>query len=185
MAMSSSGTGSEGMSSGRRFAIGANVTIAIVAAAALLIAVNWICSIKYLRKDVASFAHYGLSDRTKRVLDDYTEPIQLWVLYSPNAADEKQQGYVDRLQDYCDELTRYAPPPHVQVKYVQTQDERQQLVARISSNSGAEAGKHQQALKDFATLRQDLDAELQRRLEECTALMQTETWLSDFPSLPT
>lgn len=180
MAMSSNPKMSEGMTAGKRLAIGANVTIAIVAAAALLVAVNWISSLKYVRKDVATFSNYGLSDRTKRILGDNPTEIQLWVLYPPNPADEKQQEYINRLQDYCDELTSYGGK-RVKVTYVQTADERAQLVGRISSTSGAEAGKHQEALKSFETLRQEVEAEIQRRITEGTAVMSVESWLSEFP----
>lgn len=181
MAMKTGEQHTEGMTAGRRWAIGANVIIAILAAAGLLVAINWISSLKNYRQDVARFENYGLSDRTKRILDDYQEPIQVWALYAPNAADEKQRGYVNRLQDYCDELMRYAPPPRVQVTYVSTQDEREQLVARISTTSGAEATKHQEALTAFTALREDLDGEIARRLEEGTILMSGDSWLSDFP----
>ncbi|MBN2562285.1 MAG: hypothetical protein JXQ75_15275 [Phycisphaerae bacterium] len=179
MAVDSGGKGVEATSGGHRFAIGANVAISIIVAALLVVAVNWICSIKYVREDLASFSNYGLSDRSKSILDGYPDDIQMWVLYAPDEEDEKQQGYIERLQDYCDELERYAS--HVKVTYVTSDSQREKLAAQISSTFGGEAQKHQEALSSFAALRKDLDSEVQRRLLECGALMDRESWLGDFP----
>ena len=97
------------LTSGRRFAIGANVTIAVFAAALLLVAVNWICSLKNYRHDIAAAGNYGISERTKRIISGQKEPIKLSLLYTPDDKDSKQQHYIERLLDYCGELTRYSP----------------------------------------------------------------------------
>ncbi len=180
MAAGSSSTGAEAMTSGRRFAIGANVVIAIVAAAALLVAVNWICSLTYVRQDLASFAHYGLSDGTKQILDGYPEDIHVSLLYTPDPEDEKQQEYIERLQDYGDEMHRYGP--QLTVTHVATDSHREKLVARLGSAFGDEADQHRQALASFQRLAEDLDAELEQRLTASTELMAGDTWLGDFPS---
>ncbi len=179
MAVESKGNDASAMSSGRRFVIGANVTIAIVVAALLLVAVNWICSLKYVREDMASFSHYGLSDRTKRVLDGYSDEIQIAVLYASDEEDEEQQERVSRLTDYCDELEAYASG--VQVRYVTKASQREKLVARISQTFGGEAETHKGVLESFDRLRSELDAELGQRLGEAMGLMGGESWLGDFP----
>jgi hypothetical protein len=179
MAAGSSGTGAEAMTAGRRFAIGANVAIAIVTAAALLVAVNWICSLTYVRKDLASFAHYGLSDRTKQILDGYPEDIHVSLLYTPDQEDEEQQEYIDRLLDYGDEMRRYGP--QMTVTHVATDSHREKLVARLGSAFGDEADQHRQALDSFRRLAEDLDAELEQRLAASTELMAGDSWLGDFP----
>ena len=135
MAVSSGSSGSEGMSVGRRLAIGANVTIAVITAAALLVAVNWLASLEYARKDVAASAHFGLSDRTKRILDECPGDIRLSVLYSRDSQDEKQRGYVDRLRDYCDELQGYSGK--IKVKYVASQSQREELASKIGDSRRA------------------------------------------------
>lgn len=179
MAVGSQDSSSAPMSSGHRFAIGANVAVAIVAAALLLVAVNWICSIKYVRRDLASFSHYGLTDRTRQILEGCPEEIQIAVLYTPDPEDEAQQGYIERLQDYCDELGRYAQA--MDLTFVATDAQRERLVARISSTFGGEAEPHKAALDAFERLSGELQAELDQRLLEGGELMGGDAWLGDFP----
>ncbi len=179
MAMNQAQKSPTEFSAGRRWAIGVNVTIAVVVAAALLVAVNWFSSLIYSRRDVARFSNYGLSDRTKRVLDSYPDPIQMWVLYASAKEDPRQEEYTGRLQDYCDELLRYAP--HVSVTYVASESQREKLVSQISGAFGGEAEPHKQALAQFDALRQELTGDIQARLQQGTALMNADTWLADFP----
>jgi hypothetical protein len=179
MAMSSHASSAEAMSSGRRVAIGANVALSIVAAAGLLVAVNWICSIESFRRDLATAGNFGLSDRTKRILQAADCDIQISTIYPPNEEDARQQEYVKRVQDYCDELVRFSSK--VKVTYVVTSSQREKLVSRISGTFGGEATKHKEALEAFAKLRDELDAELKERLDQAKALMGGDTWLGDFP----
>ncbi|HVP13027.1 MAG TPA: hypothetical protein VMV94_17765 [Phycisphaerae bacterium] len=179
MAMSSSGSSAEAMSSGRRVAIGANVAISILVAAALLVAVNWICSIKYFREDLAAAGNFGLSDRTKRIIQAADCDIQISTVYPPNEEDAKQQEYVKRIQDYCDELTRFSSK--IKVTYVVTSSQREKLVSRISGTFGGEAAKHKEALETFAKLRDELEADLKDRLDQARNLMGGDSWLGDFP----
>lgn len=163
----------------RRFSIGANVTLAIILAAALIVAVNWFASIKYVRRDLASFGNYGLSGRTKSVLQSCTEPVQISMVYMPDEADEKQQSYIARLQDYLDEMTRFSSK--VNVASVATDSQREKLVARISSTFGGEAEKHKEAIAAFESLSTDLTGELQKRLSAAQTLMTGDSWIGAFP----
>lgn len=126
-----------GGAANRRFSIGANVTLAIILAAVLIVAVNWFASIKNVRRDLASFGNYGLSGRTKNILQSCTDPVSVSMVYMPDEADEKQQSYIDRLQDYLEEMTRFSTK--VQVDVVATDSQREKLVSRISSTFGGEA----------------------------------------------
>lgn len=179
MAVEAAGTAGETTSSHRRFTIGANVAVAIAAAAALTVAVNYIASLKHYREDVASFGMYGLSERTKSVVQSYKDNIELSVLYVPKEDDDKQRQYISRLQDYCDELVRYSP--NIKVTYVDTDSQREKLVSRISTTFGSEADKHKTTLANYETLSGELTADLAARLQEAQALMEGETWIGVFP----
>ncbi len=169
----------EGVSSGRRVAIGANVAIAIVVAAALLVAVNWIFSLKNYRRDLASLGNYGISERTKRIVGACRGDILLSVLYRSDEKDEKQQHYIDRLLEYGDELARISPK--VRVTHVDSDSQRERLVARLSSAFGGEAEGHRKALESFERLRADLLADLQQRIGAGQTLLAERTWLGEFP----
>ncbi len=180
MAVEAVGTAGGSAASGRRITIGANVVVAVALAAALVVLVNYFASMKHFRDDVASYGNYGLSERTKSIVRSYPGEIELSVLYVPKDDDDnKQQSYLSRLQDYCDELTRFAP--NVKVAYVSTDSQREKLVSRISSTFGAEADKHKAALASYEKVSTELHADLTAKLHEAQVLMQGETWLGVFP----
>ncbi|RIK69361.1 MAG: hypothetical protein DCC65_01055 [Planctomycetota bacterium] len=179
MAVAATSSASGTTTASRRLSIGANVTIAIVAAALLLVLVNWFASIKNVRRDIASFGNYGLSERTKSVLQTCKEPIEVSMVYMPDEEDEKQQTYISRLQDYFDEMTRF--DKKVQVSVVATDSQREKLVSRISTTFGSEADKHKAALAAYEALNSELRNELQQKLVAAQALMSGESWLGAFP----
>jgi len=179
MAMNSGGRKTEAVSRGRRFSVGANVVLSIVLATALLFAVNAFCSLRNIRKDLASAGNYGLSDRTKRIIEGTEGGIRISTVYPPKEGDAKQEEYIARLQDYCDELRRFSNK--VEIVNVVSIGQRERLVSRISETFGGEAGKHKEALDAFAKLRAELEADLKQRLDESRTLMDGDTWLGDFP----
>jgi hypothetical protein len=179
MAMNPHDTRSEAMSRGRRFSVGANVVLSVVLAAALLFAVNAFCSLRNVRKDLATAGNYGLSDRTKRIVEGTEGGIRISTVYPPKEDDAKQQEYIIRLQDYCDELRRFSNK--IEVVSVVSSSQREKLVSRISETFGGEAGKHKEALDAFGKLGAELETELKQRHDEVRTLMDGDTWLGDFP----
>lgn len=177
--MSTDQTNADAMSAGRRFAIGANVAISILAAAALLVAVNWIGSVKSVREDLADRGAYGLSDRTKSILAGCDKDIRVWTIYPQDPDEPKQQEYINRLNDYCDELDRFSEK--VKISHILTDSQRERLVSEIRETFGGEATKHQEALEKFENLRAALEAEFGQRTNESASLLSTESWLADFP----
>jgi hypothetical protein len=180
MAIDAKDTHTESADHGRRFAVAVNVVIAVAVAAALLGAVNFIGAKKSIRKDLASAGNYGISDRTKRIVEGCDEPVKLSLLYEPDEADEKQTEYIDRLLDYCDEFERLAPDK-IDVTHVTRSGQIEKLVARISSSFGGKAGPHQEAIESFNRLRGELETELQRVSGEGQALLGEPSWLGSFP----
>lgn len=179
MAVNANQTGNA-VDAGRRFAIGANVALSIVVATALLIAINWIASLKHWRKDLATVGNYGLSDRTRTILDGAKDEIALSIVYEPNDKDKNQREYINRLQEYCDELAGYKKS--FKVTHVATDRQREQLVTDISGSVGGEAKGHQEAIESFERLRTDLEAELSQRVAEAVAIQSNrDAWLSGFP----
>ncbi len=180
MAIDTKETHDECADRGRRFAVAANVFIAVIVATALLVAVNFIAAKKSVRKDLASAGNYGISDRTQRIVEGCEQPIKLSLLYERDETDEKQGEYIDRLLDYCDEFERLAPDK-IAVTHVTRSGQIEKLVARISSSFGGKAEPHKKALESFARLRGELQAEIQEVTGECQTLLSQPSWLGDFP----
>lgn len=171
----------EASAASRRFAIGANVAISVLAALGIVVAVNWIAATKSVRRDLASAGNYGLSDRTKRIISNCDGDVQVSMLYLPDPEDDQQSERIARMQDYLDELTRFSK--RVTAAHVATDSQRERLVARLSGKFGSEADKHQEALNAFEKLATSLDGDIQQRLQSAQRLLAGGTWLGDFPML--
>jgi len=170
------------LSSSRRFAIGANVTVAIIAAAALVGAVNYFGSFKKVavRKDIAA-SGFGLSDRTKQLLADSGEKINISMLYQPDDTDEKQRGYIDRLGEYLDEMKEFAPQ-RVSWDHIVSDNKKEELVATLNQSLGGEAEEHKKALEAYKKFQTDMQSELKQRVAQVTDLRgSADAWLADFP----
>lgn len=169
---------SEGTSA-RRLTVGANVAIAVIAAALLLVAVNAISYLKHVRKDIATLGSYGLSERTRSVLDERTGDLSIWMLYTPDEENERQTEYIDRLQDYLDELKSY--DSDVSITQVTSDSQRERLAAQLSTVLGSEADKHKETLASFDEMLQTVDSTLAARFEQAQQLISGNSWLGDFP----
>ncbi len=167
------------MSAGRRVAVGTNVAIGIIVAAAILVAVNWFASLKSMRRDLASTGNYGLSDRTKQILTNHDGPVNISILYDRDDKDEKQQDYIIRLMDYCDELKRF--DPQVNYEHLVSAKQREDLQASLVKSLGKGAENHKTALTEFDKFVREMRAQLEERSRHCDVILNTETWLSDFP----
>ncbi|MCZ6815327.1 MAG: hypothetical protein O7F76_01365, partial [Planctomycetota bacterium] len=165
--------------SNRRLSIGANVAIAIIAATLLLITVNAVSYLRHVRKDIATLGGYGLSERTRSVLDEGTEELSIWMLYTPEEEDERQTDNINRLQEYLDELHSY--DPGVSVTHVTSDSQREKLADQLSSALGSEADLHRAALESFDQTLHELDTTLASRFDQAQRLISGDSWLGDFP----
>lgn len=163
----------------QRFSIGANVVLAVVVAAAILVVVNMIAAKKSYRHDITSTGNYGLSDRTKSVLDGLKGDVTFSMLYRSGEDDEAQRNYVSRTQEYFDEMQRYSPA--VRSTLVTSPMQREKLVAHLSEKFSGEADQHKAALGEFEKLRAELLAVIEQRVAEAGQLVGGQSWLSDFP----
>ena len=76
----------------RKLAIGANLFVQVVAAAALVVMVNWLVARHYLRFDWTRAHYYQLADKTKQVLRALKEPVDV-VVFIPTSTED---GYVEK-----------------------------------------------------------------------------------------
>ena len=70
----------------RRAGIRFGVALQILLATVLLIAVNYAGYHYYWRGDWSPLQKYRLSEQTRAVLGQITEPVQVYVFFSPTAA---------------------------------------------------------------------------------------------------
>lgn len=181
MAIKDTQTTESGFSAQRRFQIGANVAIAIAGAIVLTVLVNWFASIKQVRKDLSTFARYGLSPRTREILNEAKGEVRLSMLYSPDDASKDPTRYIDRLGDYLEELRLAAP--NIRVDMIRTHTSRAELVKRVAETFGGETEKHAAAIKNFRGFVNEMKQGIAKQLETGGAIQsQRKAWLNAFPS---
>jgi len=79
----------------RRFVIGANILVQILAVLALVIMVNWLVSRHYTRFDWTKSGYYKLSEKTKQVLASLKTPVDVIVFLPPT--NQGQREYVEKV----------------------------------------------------------------------------------------
>lgn len=99
-----------------RRAIRFNVTIQIVAAFILLLAVNYWGFNHYWRADYSRSQKFVLSDQTRHVLRDLAKPARIIVFFSPTSVSPESQLYGD-VVNLLKELS-FSGKPKIQVEYV-------------------------------------------------------------------
>lgn len=171
-----------GFSLGQRFSVGVNVAVMTVAAAALLVLVNWIASTRPVHRDWSTLGRYSLSPRTRAVVASVRDPITLTVVYGsqdPTKVRDDVTGtdYRDRVLELADEVK--AAGKKVTVVDVAGADARAALAARLERSQQAAATGHSALLKDFLAARETLTAALdplQAAMGDVTANRQA--WLA-------
>ncbi|MBX3395123.1 MAG: hypothetical protein KF841_07110 [Phycisphaerae bacterium] len=179
MAVNSSITPSESDRTGRPLAIGANVALSVVLAVALVVVLNWLATMRSVRKDIATIGNLGVSERTKKIVAETPGDISISVVYAPDPRNKSQQNYIERLMDYCGDLASLSDK--IKVTHVSSARQREELAAKLNKTLGGEADQHKAALADFRTFRTQLEVELARIAAQTDSILGQETWLSDFP----
>lgn len=121
------------MSGAARLRLGSNTAITVVAAAAILVMVNYLSMRHYLRGDWTASGIYTLSDKSAKVIGGLTEDVQMYVLWSQ--ADQ-------RFPDVKEILDRYqALSPRLKVEVVDPDlapDRVQMLIDRYGASIRAD-----------------------------------------------
>ncbi len=86
----------------RKLEIGANLFVQIVAAAVLVVMVNWLVARHYLRFDWTKTRYYQIADKTKQALHALKEPVDV-VVFIPVSS---EHGYVEKVLEDARDLLK-------------------------------------------------------------------------------
>ncbi len=107
----------------RRFAIGLNVLVQIVAALALVVMANWLVTRHYSRFDVTKSGYYRLSEKTRQVLANLKEPVQAIVYLPPRASSDSGEKILEDIRHQLQEF-EYIAKGKLRVEYVDPDRDR-------------------------------------------------------------
>lgn len=137
-----------------RRAVGINVTISILAAAALLVVVNLIGNIvsrkKNLRWSAESLGRYGLSKTSKAILDHVDQKVRLTSIYRATSNDMKPEKYLPAIRNLMDEMRHRKG--NIVVENVTSDRQQEEVFARLRDRLDKAAPKHRQVVADFQKL---------------------------------
>ena len=94
----------------RRLKYGLNVTVAVLAAVALAVLLNWIAYRQYIRFDWTATRQYSLSQQTQRVLERLDEDYRVVSMFRVRGP------RLEQVRDLIEEYGRYSP--HVDVQHI-------------------------------------------------------------------
>jgi len=164
----------------RRLIFGGNVLAMILVAFVLLVLVNWIGQRRHFRRDVSTLASFGLSERSKRIIDNAPEPIRLTSIYTSREPGKERDKYLPRLKDLFEEYALYSDK--VETENIANDDEKLELIRRIQAKYAGASEKHQAVIEDAKKLYEELEQTLQREADGFTQLIGAGGWLAHFPS---
>ncbi len=138
-------------SAGTRLRYATNVTVAIAAALALIIVVNLVAQGEgnYRRLDVETLQRYGLSQRTKRILDAVDSNIRLSCVYTDTDKKSKTPERRARVLEMLEEMRQYKRD--IEVVNVTSDSDKAELVERLRTHGVGQASRHVAWLKRFVT----------------------------------
>jgi hypothetical protein len=165
---------------GRRMFFGANVAVMILIAALLVVFINWIAHAQYKRIDVANTGMYGLSDRTKKIINDCpAKEITFTAVYTSTDKEKDREKYLPRVRDLFDEMESFNGKK-VKVQYISDDDQKRELLARIQKKYSGKS-KDYQALVDLSKAKwADLTAWITQTTQQYDQLTNRKEWLSGF-----
>ena len=136
------------------------VIVSIAAATAVVIVVNLIAHKDPIHKDLQLLARYGISERTRKILDTLEDPnkIRLTCVYTvrekkdsegeqERLARREEEDRRDRVMELLEEMRQYSTK--VEVINAVTDSEKEQVLGRLGLQYGGKAAEHQRLLADF------------------------------------
>ncbi|MCD6304091.1 MAG: hypothetical protein J7M21_03930, partial [Planctomycetes bacterium] len=142
--------------------------VSVAAALALVVVVNVLGQYdnprrgrhNYIHVSMETLGRYGLSERTKKILDSVKEPIRLTCVYTSTDESKRTDELRPRVLELLDDMKIYGHD--VTVDNVTTDAGKARLLARLRGQLGSRADKHDAFLKKFQKDVPALLADLQR-----------------------
>lgn len=139
------------------------VVLSISLAVAAVLAVNLLAEKMPLHANLETLGRYGMSGRTKKILDALPEPVTLTCVYTSDDADMKAEDYRPRVMELLGDMALYSDK--VEVNNVTTDAGKARLLARLRDKLGTQADEHRRFVQDFSDQAEALQAKLERQAE--------------------
>lgn len=150
-----------------RLRYGTLVIVSVAVSLALVIVVNLLAHKEKVRKDFQAVSRYGISDRTRHILDGLPGKIRLTCAYTIKEGDDvdsrDSKSYHDQVVELLEEIRQYKPDK-VEILDALRDEEKALVLKNLGQRTGSKAELHKTLLTDFVQLADKLqDAIAQER----------------------
>lgn len=123
------------------------VTVSVAAALGLAIVFNMIAQTEYYRRDVETLGRYGLSERTRVILQTLKSPVRLTCVYTSTDENTLASDYRPAVLELLEEM--YQANPRVEFANAATDSAKVRVVARLRGQLGTQVEQHAGFLNAF------------------------------------
>jgi hypothetical protein len=123
------------------------VTVSVAAALGLVIVFNMIAQTEYYRRDVETLGRYGLSERTRRILQTLKAPVRLTCVYTSTDEKTRASDYRPAVLELLEEMRQAGS--RVEVANAATDSAKVRVVARLRGQLGSQVEQHTAFLREF------------------------------------
>ena len=131
----------------QRFAAGLNVTVGVVAAVAVTVLLNYLSHMGYWRKDFQTLGQYGLSDRTRKILDQIDQPVTMTVIYASPDKARLGRRYRSRVAELCREMADHSDK--ISVVDASDDETRAEVLDELRRSLAGQAVAHRKLIERF------------------------------------
>jgi hypothetical protein len=164
---------------GTRLRYGSMVAVSAAAAVGVLLAVNMIAQADYWRANAEVIGRFGLSERTKRVIDGLGQDVTLTAVYTSVDPDSDAEKYRPRLIELLEEMRERSE--RIEVVNITSDAGKARLIARLRQQ--AETGGPHAFVQSFVENADQLIAEMRSQRDRWKAWQ--EGGYLDLWALPT
>ena len=123
------------------------VTVSLAAAAGIVIVFNMIAQTEYYRRDIQTLGRYGLSQRTRRILQSIQAPVRLTCVYTSSDEKMRASDYRPAVLELLEEMQQ--ANPRIEVANAATDSAKAKVVSRLRGQLGAQVEQHTKFLREF------------------------------------
>jgi hypothetical protein len=126
---------------------GSMVSVAVAAALLLVVLVNLNARKDYFRTSVEQFGRFGLSPRSRRIVEQIRQPVRLTCVYASTRDRDRSDEFRPRVLELLRDLREINGK--IEVVDVRTDAEKQRLIERLRSKAALRAAGHDELLRGF------------------------------------
>ncbi|MFP4054243.1 MAG: hypothetical protein ACLFV7_10325, partial [Phycisphaerae bacterium] len=165
-----------------RLRYASTVMLTVALAVAVLLVVNVIAHADYFRRSVETLGRYGLSERSKRILENVDTPLRITAVYTSDDPKRNANLFRSRVVELLEEMAEFRPEK-ITVESVVSEGGKRRLYTRLTREREQRYASHMQFLRTFAANADELNRALNAEVAPLLRLTN-DSYLSQWRFAP-